>query len=136
MEKVIHVLQIFILHLNLHLNNLWNLYKLNCTITLLQQEAADCLCRLLKKCLDKNPSPNSKVLKNLCTFLCVDPTFTPKAASPIPSYSGNSDSRMLWSAVGDQRCSREMNVWRILIVNKEYCPGSKGDKLCLWIPCL
>ncbi|XP_056018084.1 TATA-binding protein-associated factor 172-like [Ostrea edulis] len=55
----------------------------------IQQEAADCLCRLLKKCLDKNPSPNSKVLKNLCTFLCVDPTFTPKAASPIPSYSAD-----------------------------------------------
>lgn len=54
-----------------------------------QQEAADCLCRLLKKCLDKNPNPNSKVLKNLCTFLCVDPTFTPRVASPIPSHTGN-----------------------------------------------
>jgi TATA-binding protein-associated factor len=65
---------------------------------MLQQEAADCLCRLLKKCLDKNPNPNSKVLKNLCTFLCVDPTFTPKVTSPIPSYSGNSHSRTPGSA--------------------------------------
>lgn len=55
----------------------------------IQQEAADCLCRLLKKCLDKNPNPNSKVLKNLCTFLCVDPTFTPRVTSPIPSFTAD-----------------------------------------------
>ncbi|XP_061168195.1 TATA-binding protein-associated factor 172-like [Saccostrea echinata] len=55
----------------------------------IQQEAADCLCRLIKKCLDKNPNPNSKVLKNLCTFLCVDPTYTPRVTAPIPSYTAD-----------------------------------------------
>ncbi|XP_046551692.1 LOW QUALITY PROTEIN: TATA-binding protein-associated factor 172-like [Haliotis rubra] len=48
----------------------------------LQSEASKGLAWLLSKCVQRNPSPNSKVLKNLCAFLCCDPSSTPIVSQP------------------------------------------------------
>ncbi|CAG5122457.1 unnamed protein product [Candidula unifasciata] len=50
----------------------------------LQEEAAACLAQLIKVCINRDPSPNSKIVKNLCSFLCVDPFVTPNVGNPMP----------------------------------------------------
>ena len=40
--------------------------------------AAQDLTCLMKQILDRNPSPNAKIIKNLFSFLCVDQEFTPR----------------------------------------------------------
>ena len=42
-----------------------------------QRDAAVYLSRLLRKCVAREPSPNSKVLKNLGAFVCCNPNNTP-----------------------------------------------------------
>lgn len=44
----------------------------------LQQAVARTLARLLELCQSRTPCPNNKILKNICTFLCVDSDLTPK----------------------------------------------------------
>ncbi|XP_060070663.1 TATA-binding protein-associated factor 172-like isoform X2 [Ylistrum balloti] len=58
----------------------------------IQREAGDCLLFLIQKCVGRSPSPNGKVVKNLCGFLCGDPSFTPKVESPAPPSSESSPS--------------------------------------------
>ncbi|GFR58849.1 TATA-binding protein-associated factor 172 [Elysia marginata] len=53
----------------------------------LQEEAAVCLAQLIKACIKREPSPNSKIVKNLCNFLCIDPCVTPQVATPVASKS-------------------------------------------------
>ncbi|XP_069123766.1 TATA-binding protein-associated factor 172-like [Argopecten irradians] len=55
--------------------------------TSIQREAGDCLLFLIQKCIGRNPTPNNKVVKNLCGFLCGDPSYTPKINSPAPPTS-------------------------------------------------
>ncbi|XP_064635758.1 TATA-binding protein-associated factor 172-like [Lineus longissimus] len=43
----------------------------------LQKLAAKNLAFLLNHCIDRTPCPNAKVVKNLCSFLCSDPSTTP-----------------------------------------------------------
>ncbi|KAL4240937.1 btaf1 RNA polymerase II [Mactra antiquata] len=43
----------------------------------IQRESSYCTSALLKKCLSRDPCPNNKVIKNLCSFLCCDPSVTP-----------------------------------------------------------
>ncbi|XP_053957908.1 TATA-binding protein-associated factor 172 [Anastrepha ludens] len=51
---------------------------------LLQQLSAEFLVQLMHQVCDRNPSPNSKILTNLCTLLKSDPQFTPKITiSPL-----------------------------------------------------
>ena len=50
----------------------------------LQEEAAQCLAQLIKACISRDPSPNVKIVKNLCNFLCVDPSMTPNVDNPLP----------------------------------------------------
>lgn len=45
--------------------------------TLLQSRAANSLAILLELCMSREPCPNSKIVKNLCTFACSDPSTTP-----------------------------------------------------------
>lgn len=47
----------------------------------LQQLSAEFLVHLMDQVCDRNPSPNSKILNNLCTLLRSDPEFTPKLVS-------------------------------------------------------
>ncbi|CAL4082492.1 unnamed protein product, partial [Meganyctiphanes norvegica] len=60
----------------------------------LQTFAAQDLTNLLELCINRQPSPNNKVVKNLATFMCVDTEFTPpidvqldKSATP-DQYKG------------------------------------------------
>lgn len=55
--------------------------------TLVQSHAASAIARLLQRCAGRTPCPNSKVLRNLCSSLCVDPMLTPNAACPVPTTS-------------------------------------------------
>ncbi|GAB1607432.1 TATA-binding protein-associated factor 172-like [Argonauta hians] len=43
----------------------------------IQMCAANCLAKLLKMCVSRSPNPSDKVIKNLCTCLCSDPSITP-----------------------------------------------------------
>ena len=60
-----------------------------------QKEASECLYGLIKKCLMRNPNPNTKVLKNLCSFLCCDKTFTPLVGVPISVKTIGKDSNIV-----------------------------------------
>ncbi|XP_063047545.1 TATA-binding protein-associated factor 172 isoform X2 [Engraulis encrasicolus] len=55
--------------------------------TLVQGHAATAIARLLQRCAARTPCPNSKVLRNLCSSLCVDPLLTPNSACPVPPPS-------------------------------------------------
>ena len=46
-----------------------------------QKMSARDLTRLIKQCITRIPCPNNKVIKNLSTYLCVDPTVTPHVIS-------------------------------------------------------
>ncbi|EHB13114.1 TATA-binding protein-associated factor 172 [Heterocephalus glaber] len=56
--------------------------------TLVQNYAAQCIAKLLQQCTTRTPSPNSKIIKNLCSSLCVDPYLTPCVTCPVPTQSG------------------------------------------------
>ncbi|XP_017083593.2 TATA-binding protein-associated factor 172 [Drosophila eugracilis] len=49
----------------------------------LQQLSAEFLVHLMDQVCDRNPSPNSKILNNLCTLLRSDPEYTPKLVKPL-----------------------------------------------------
>ncbi|KAJ4797222.1 TATA-binding protein-associated factor MOT1 [Rhynchospora pubera] len=46
---------------------------------ILQQKAAEGLAELIFSCVARKPSPNDKLIKNLCTLTCADPNETPQA---------------------------------------------------------
>lgn len=48
---------------------------------LLQELSAEFLVLLMEQVCDRNPSPNSKILTNLCALLKSDVEFTPKIVS-------------------------------------------------------
>ncbi|CAB1343439.1 unnamed protein product [Coregonus sp. 'balchen'] len=52
--------------------------------TLVQGYAASFIAKLLQQCAGRQPCPNSKIVKNLCSSVCVDPLLTPSAACPVP----------------------------------------------------
>ncbi|KAF3783221.1 TATA-binding protein-associated factor, partial [Nymphaea thermarum] len=47
---------------------------------ILQKKAAEALAELIFCCISRKPSPNEKLIKNLCTLTCMDPSETPQAA--------------------------------------------------------
>ncbi|EGW00752.1 TATA-binding protein-associated factor 172 [Cricetulus griseus] len=61
--------------------------------TLVQNYAAQCIAKLLQQCTTRTPCPNSKVIKNLCSSLCVDPYLTPCVTCPVPTQSGQENSK-------------------------------------------
>ncbi|XP_016085602.1 TATA-binding protein-associated factor 172-like [Sinocyclocheilus grahami] len=54
---------------------------------LVQGYAASNIARLLQLCAARSPCPNAKIVKNLCSSVCVDPMLTPSAACPVPPAS-------------------------------------------------
>ncbi|XP_060973663.1 TATA-binding protein-associated factor BTAF1 isoform X1 [Cannabis sativa] len=46
----------------------------------LQEKAAEALAELIYYCVSRKPSPNDKLIKNVCTLTCLDPCETPQAA--------------------------------------------------------
>ncbi|XP_042712731.1 TATA-binding protein-associated factor 172 isoform X3 [Chrysemys picta bellii] len=61
--------------------------------TLVQNYAALCVAKLLQQCISRAPCPNSKIIKNLCNSLCVDPHLTPLAACPAQPQSSHENSK-------------------------------------------
>ncbi|XP_027030782.2 TATA-binding protein-associated factor 172 [Tachysurus fulvidraco] len=55
--------------------------------TLVQGYAASSIARLLQLCTGRTPCPNSKIIKNLCGSVCVDPMLTPNAECPVPPHT-------------------------------------------------
>ncbi|MCI4376245.1 hypothetical protein PGIGA_G00186100 [Pangasianodon gigas] len=54
---------------------------------LVQGYAASSIARLLQLCTSRTPCPNSKIIKNLCSSVCVDPMLTPNAECPVPPHT-------------------------------------------------
>lgn len=48
---------------------------------LLQKKAAEALAELISYCIARKPSPNDKLVKNICSLACMDPCETPQAAA-------------------------------------------------------
>ncbi|KAL5537612.1 hypothetical protein UlMin_046071, partial [Ulmus minor] len=46
----------------------------------LQEKAAEALAELISYCIARKPSPNDKLIKNVCSLTCMDPCETPQAA--------------------------------------------------------
>ncbi|XP_050252135.1 TATA-binding protein-associated factor BTAF1 isoform X1 [Quercus robur] len=46
---------------------------------ILQQKAAAALAELIFHCISRRPSPNDKLIKNICSLTCMDPCETPQA---------------------------------------------------------
>ncbi|KAM9065654.1 TATA-binding protein-associated factor 172 isoform X1 [Sarcophilus harrisii] len=61
--------------------------------TLVQNYAAVCIAKLLQQCTSRTPCPNSKIIKNLCSSLCVDPHLTPCVACPAPPQTSHENSK-------------------------------------------
>lgn len=61
--------------------------------TLVQNYAAQCIAKLLQQCTTRTPCPNSKIIKNLCSSLCVDQYLTPCVTCPVPTQSGQDNSK-------------------------------------------
>uniref|UniRef100_A0A8B9GYI2 B-TFIID TATA-box binding protein associated factor 1 n=1 Tax=Astyanax mexicanus TaxID=7994 RepID=A0A8B9GYI2_ASTMX len=51
--------------------------------TLVQGYAASKIAQLLQLCAGRTPCPNAKIVKNLCSSVCVDPMLTPNAGCPV-----------------------------------------------------
>ncbi|KAK7113585.1 hypothetical protein V1264_012846 [Littorina saxatilis] len=49
----------------------------------MRRQAAKCLASVMQSCLVRTPNPSAKIVKNLCGFLCCDPTLTPSVTSPM-----------------------------------------------------
>ncbi|MGH0116970.1 UNVERIFIED_CONTAM: hypothetical protein FKN15_026664, partial [Acipenser sinensis] len=61
--------------------------------TLVQSYAATFIARLLQQCIPRTPCPNPKILKNLCSSVCVDPLVTPTAGCPVPAPISQENSK-------------------------------------------
>ncbi|KAH0623625.1 hypothetical protein JD844_006574, partial [Phrynosoma platyrhinos] len=63
--------------------------------TLVQNYAALCIAKLLQQCTTRSPCPNSKIIKNLCNSLCVDPHLTPLASCPAQPLTSHENLKGL-----------------------------------------
>ncbi|XP_063291293.1 TATA-binding protein-associated factor 172 isoform X1 [Pelobates fuscus] len=59
----------------------------------LQTYAALCIAKLLQQCTQRTPCPNPKIVKNLCSSLCVDPNITPSVTCPAPALNNVENSK-------------------------------------------
>ncbi|KAM4032830.1 TATA-binding protein-associated factor 172 isoform 3-T3 [Anomaloglossus baeobatrachus] len=55
--------------------------------TVVQNYAASCIAKLLQQCTSRTPSPNPKIVKNLCSSVCVDSNITPSVSCPAPAFN-------------------------------------------------
>ncbi|XP_068114094.1 TATA-binding protein-associated factor 172 [Hyperolius riggenbachi] len=58
-----------------------------------QNYAALCIAKLLKQCISRTPCPNSKIVKNLCSSVCVDSNITPALSCPAPAINNIENSK-------------------------------------------
>lgn len=86
----------------------------------LQQKAAEALAELISHCIARKPSPNDKLIKNICSLTCMDPCETPQASvmssmetiddQDLLSYgtgTGKQKSRVQMLAGGEDRSKVE-----------------------------
>ena len=83
----------------------------------MQTRSAKALAKLLELCITREPCPNAKIIKNLCSFACSDPSVTPAVnitltvasdeppLSPIPE--GQSQSNCNSVSFGGANASME-----------------------------
>uniref|UniRef100_A0A3Q3JAF2 BTAF1 RNA polymerase II, B-TFIID transcription factor-associated n=1 Tax=Monopterus albus TaxID=43700 RepID=A0A3Q3JAF2_MONAL len=57
--------------------------------TLIQGYAASFIAKLLQQCAGRSPCPNPKIIRNLCTSVCVDSSVTPSSSCPVPPTQEN-----------------------------------------------
>uniref|UniRef100_A0A4W5RIN4 B-TFIID TATA-box binding protein associated factor 1 n=1 Tax=Hucho hucho TaxID=62062 RepID=A0A4W5RIN4_9TELE len=73
--------------------------------TLVQGYAASFIAKLLQQCATRQPCPNSKIVKNLCSSICMDPLLTPSSACPVPPTQTISS---IWSGMSEKECMHHM----------------------------
>ncbi|OCT71624.1 TATA-binding protein-associated factor 172 [Xenopus laevis] len=61
--------------------------------TVVQNCAATCIAKLLQQCTSRTPCPNPKIIKNLCSSLCIDPNITPTVVCPAPALNNVENSK-------------------------------------------
>ncbi|KAM3913658.1 TATA-binding protein-associated factor 172 isoform 2-T2 [Leptodactylus fuscus] len=61
--------------------------------TVVQNYAASYIAKLLQQCIERTPCPNPKIVKNLCSSVCVDSGITPSVSCPTPSMN-NTDVKV------------------------------------------
>lgn len=61
----------------------WNALIFVFLILGFKEKAASGLAHLIKACLNRNPCPNTKIIRNLVTCLSSDPRCTPSASEPL-----------------------------------------------------
>ena len=61
-----------------------------------RKQAATCLASVMQRCLVRSPNPSAKIIKNLCSFLCCDPTVTPSVLSPMQPKPTGKTVKNLW----------------------------------------
>ncbi|XP_057544192.1 TATA-binding protein-associated factor BTAF1 [Amaranthus tricolor] len=87
---------------------------------ILQLKAAEALAELIDVCIARKPGPNEKLIKNLCSLTCMDPSETPQAGLITSmevideqdlllcrSMSSNQRSRGRPAATGEDRSKTE-----------------------------
>lgn len=76
---------------------------------ILQNKAAESLAELIYHCIGRKPSPNDKLIKNLCTFVCMDPCETPQAGA-LSSVGLIEDQDLLASGSSSGRQRSKVNM--------------------------
>ncbi|KAH9321118.1 hypothetical protein KI387_015757, partial [Taxus chinensis] len=87
----------------------------------LQKMAAEAVAEIISQCVGRKPSPNDKLIKNICALTCTDPSETPQATEmnanelnteekdPVFGAKGTSNqySKSQTSSVGEERSKAE-----------------------------
>ncbi|XP_053306351.1 TATA-binding protein-associated factor 172 isoform X2 [Spea bombifrons] len=63
----------------------------NCKV---QSYAAQCIAKLLQQSTSRTPCPNQKIVKNVCSSLCIDPNITPSVKCPAPTANNMENSKV------------------------------------------
>ncbi|XP_066457101.1 TATA-binding protein-associated factor 172 isoform X2 [Eleutherodactylus coqui] len=71
--------------------------------SVVQNYAASCIAKLLQQCISRTPCPNPKILKNLCSSVCVDSSITPSVSCPTPTFN-NTDHLKGFNSEKDGAC--------------------------------
>ncbi|KAM7273877.1 hypothetical protein ACFE04_028541 [Oxalis oulophora] len=76
---------------------------------ILQHKAAEALAELVSHCIARKPSPNDKLIKNICNLVCSDPRETPQA-SVISSMDVIDDQDFLSSGSGTMKQKSKVHI--------------------------
>ncbi|PIN15321.1 SNF2 family DNA-dependent ATPase domain-containing protein [Handroanthus impetiginosus] len=77
---------------------------------ILQNKAAESLAELIHHCMERKPGPNDKLIKNLCTLVCMDPRETPQAGA-LNSVEIIEDQDLLSFGSSSGRQKSKVNVF-------------------------